>query len=45
MTTFLILFIFAFCPIALFAFIIGAAIYRAKQHGKVWRAADKYLNS
>jgi hypothetical protein len=45
METFIILFVFAFCPLALFAFIIGAAIYRAKQHKKVWDAAGKYLNS
>jgi hypothetical protein len=45
MQTFAILFVFAFCPLALFAFIIGGAIYRAKQHKKVWDAADKYLKS
>lgn len=45
METLLILFVFAFCPLALFAFIIAGAIHRAKQHRKVWDAADKYLKS
>jgi len=45
METLLILFVFAFCPLALFAFIIAGSIYRARQHKKVWDAAEKYLNS
>lgn len=45
METFIILFIFAFCPLALFAFIIAGSIYRAKQHKKVWNAVEKYLNT
>jgi hypothetical protein len=45
METFLILFVFAFCPLALFTFIIVGAIHRAKQQKKVWDAADKYLKS
>jgi type II secretory pathway component PulK len=28
-----------------FALIIFGAIYRAKQHKKVWDAADKYIHS
>jgi hypothetical protein len=45
METIEILFIFVVCPLALFAFIIGGASYRARQHKKVWDAAEKYLNS
>jgi hypothetical protein len=45
METFAILLIFGGVPLAIFAFIIAAAIYRARQHKKVYAAAQKYLNS
>lgn len=45
METFTILFLFAFCPFALFAFIIFGAMHRAKQQKKVSDAAEKYLAS
>jgi hypothetical protein len=45
METFIILLIFVGGPLALFAFIIFAAVHRARQHKKVYGAAQKYLNS
>jgi nitrate reductase gamma subunit len=45
MTTVVILFIFVVCPLLLAAFIIAGAIYRARQHKKVWDAAQKYIHS
>jgi hypothetical protein len=45
METFVILFIFAFCPLALFSFIIWGAIRRAKQRKILFNAAEKYLKS
>lgn len=45
MTTIAILFVFVVCPLSLVAFIIAGAIYRARQHKKVWDAAQKYINS
>ena len=45
METVVILFVFAFCPLAICAFIVAGSIYRARQHKKVWDAAGKYLKS
>ena len=45
MQTFVILFVFAFCPLAAFAFIIFGAIHHAKKLKKVSDAAEKYLAS
>ena len=45
METFIILLIFGGIPLTLFAFIIGGAMYRAKQHKKVYDAAAKYLKT
>jgi len=42
METLLILFVFAVCPLAVFLFIIGGAVYFANN---IKRAKDKYLNS
>lgn len=43
--TLLIILIFVVGPLSLLAFIVGGAIYRARQHKKVWDAADKYLRT
>jgi hypothetical protein len=45
MQTALILLIFVGVPLALFAFVIGGAIHRARQQKKVYDAADKYLRT
>jgi hypothetical protein len=45
METFLILFIFAGIPLALFAFIIIGAVHRARDRKKLVAAARKYINS
>lgn len=45
METFLILLVFGGGPLGLFAFVVFGAIYRARQHKKVYDAAGKYLAS
>jgi hypothetical protein len=45
METFIIVFVFGFCPLALFSFIIWASVRRAKQRKILFAAAEKYLNS
>ena len=45
METFLILFFFAFCPLAFFTLVIATGIYRAKQKRIIAKAAEKYLAS
>lgn len=45
METILILLFFGGIPLAICALIIGGAVYRARQHKKVYDAAEKYLTS
>lgn len=45
MTTIAVLFVFVVCPLLIVTFIIAGAVYRARQHKKVWAAAEKYIHS
>jgi hypothetical protein len=45
METFAILLVFGGGPLAIFAFIIFAAVHRARQRKTIYDAAQKYLNS
>jgi len=45
METFIILFVFVVCPLALVAFILTGAIHRTRQHKHISDAAEKYLKS
>lgn len=45
METFIILLVFGGGPLAIFALIIGGAVWRAKQQQKIYKAAEKYLKS
>jgi hypothetical protein len=45
METIAILFVFAGCPLLIFAFIAFASVRRAQDRRKIVHAADKYLKS
>jgi hypothetical protein len=45
METLIILLVFMGVPLALFSFIVFAAVHRARQQRKIYQAADKYINS